>query len=116
MRRLGYAMVDRLVEHSTRLREQPPIRVGDADELMAALGGPPPDGPGDPDAELQRLLDHVIPFGQRGDHPRLFARIGSPSNYLSAPAGKLGAGFKVFARAWAGGAGAPAPAPGGGRS
>jgi aromatic-L-amino-acid decarboxylase len=105
MRRLGYAVVDRMVAHATGVRDLPPIRVGDAGELMEALGGPPPDGPGDPEAELNRLLDEVIPFGQRGDHPRLFARISSPSNYLSALADALGAGFNVFAGSWTGGSG-----------
>jgi len=84
MRRLGYALVDRMVEHAAGLRDLPPVRAGDAEQLMRALGGPPPDGPGDAQAELQRLLDEVVPFGQRGDHPRLFARISSPSNYVSA--------------------------------
>jgi aromatic-L-amino-acid decarboxylase len=106
MRRLGYAVVDRMVEHATGLRDVPPIRVGDARELMAALGGPPPDAPGDFDEELQRLLDHAVAFGQRGDHPRLFARIGSPSNYVSALADALSAGCNVFAGSWIGGSGA----------
>jgi glutamate/tyrosine decarboxylase-like PLP-dependent enzyme len=105
MRRLGYAVVDRMVAHATGVRDLPPVRVGEADALMDALGGPPPDGPGDPEAELERLLDQVIPFGQRGDHPRLFARISSPSNYVSALADALGAGFNVFAGSWTGGSG-----------
>jgi aromatic-L-amino-acid/L-tryptophan decarboxylase len=105
MRRLGYAVVDRMVEHATGVRDLPPVRVGDPKELMAALGGPPPDGPGDAAAELDRLLNEVIPFGQRGDHPRLFARISSPSNYVSALADALGAGFNVFAGSWTGGSG-----------
>ena len=102
MRRLGYAVIDRMVAHATGVRELPPIRVGDAEELMAALGGPPPDGPGDLETELDRLVDEVIPYGQRGDHPRLFARISSPSNYVSALADALGAGFNVFAGSWTG--------------
>jgi aromatic-L-amino-acid decarboxylase len=106
MRRLGYAVVDHIVEHAAGLRDLPPIRPGDAEELMAALGGPPPSAPGDPDEELRRLLDHAIPFGQRGDHPRLFARIGSPSNYVSVLADALSAGFNVFTGSWTGGAGA----------
>ena len=105
MRRLGYAVIDRMVAHATGVRELPPIRVGDAEELMAALGGPPPDGPGDLETELDRLVDEVIPYGQRGDHPRLFARISSPSNYVSALADALGAGFNVFAGSWTGGSG-----------
>jgi aromatic-L-amino-acid decarboxylase len=105
MRRLGYAVVDRLVAHAAGLRDLPPVRPGNAAELMAALGGPPPDGPGDLETELSRLIDDVIPYGQRGDHPRLFARIPGPSNYVSALADAIGAGFNVFAGSWTGGSG-----------
>jgi hypothetical protein len=79
MRRLGYAVVDRLVAHLEQLEQAPPLRVGDPEALRAAVGGPPPDAPGDADAELATLFEQVLPFGQRPDHPRFFARIGSPS-------------------------------------
>jgi glutamate/tyrosine decarboxylase-like PLP-dependent enzyme len=71
MRRLGYALVDRLVEHHETLAGSPPLRVGDAEALLARIGGPPPDAPGDPEAELAALFEHVLPWGQRADHPAL---------------------------------------------
>jgi aromatic-L-amino-acid decarboxylase len=106
MRRLGHIVVDRIVDHLEGLRELPPIRPGDAGELRAALGGPPPEQPGDPDRALERLFDEVLPFGQHGDHPRFFARVGSPSNYVSVLADAAAAGFNVFTGSWTGGAGA----------
>ena len=78
MRRLGYRVVDRIVAHLGELEELPPIRVGDAAELRAALGGPPPEAPGDPDAAFDALFEQVLPFVQLPDHRRFFARIGSP--------------------------------------
>jgi aromatic-L-amino-acid/L-tryptophan decarboxylase len=105
MRRLGYRVVDRIVEHYERIGELPPLHVGDAAELRAALGGPPPDEPGDPDAALDALFDQVLPFIQHPDHPRFFARIGSPSNYASVLADTAAAGFNVFAGSWTGGSG-----------
>ena len=81
------------------------MRVGDAGELMAALGGPPPEQPGDPAAMLDSLFDEVLPWIQHGDHPRFFARIGSPSNYVSVLADAAAAGFNVFAGSWVGGSG-----------
>ena len=83
MRRLGYRVVDRIVDHFEHVGELPPIRVGDAGELRAALGGPPPEAPGDAGEALDALFDQVLPYLQHGDHPRFFARIGSPSNYAS---------------------------------
>lgn len=106
MRRLGYRVVDRIVDQLEGLAESPPIRTADADALRSALGGPPPELPGDPDAALDALFDDVLPFGQRGDHPRFFARIGSPSNFVGVLADAAAAGFDVFTGSWLGGAGA----------
>jgi glutamate/tyrosine decarboxylase-like PLP-dependent enzyme len=105
MRRLGYQVVDRIVDHFAHVGDEPPIRVGDARALRAALGGPPPDAPGDPDAALETLFEQVLPFVQHSGHPRLFARIGSPSNYASVLADTAAVGFNVFAGSWTGGSG-----------
>jgi aromatic-L-amino-acid decarboxylase len=106
MRRLGYLVVDRIVDHLEALPDLPPIRAGDAAALRAALGGPPPEQPGDPERALELLFEQVLPFGQHGDHPRFFARVGSPSNYAGVLADAAAAGFNVFTGSWAGGAGA----------
>jgi len=105
MRRLGYAVVDRLVEHVERRDEEPPLRVGDPDDLLATVGGPPPDAPGDPDAELAALFEQVLPWGQRADHRRFFARIGSPSTYVGVLADAAAAGVNAFTGSWTGGSG-----------
>jgi glutamate/tyrosine decarboxylase-like PLP-dependent enzyme len=108
MRRLGHRVVDRIVDHLEGLDELPPIRVGDARELRAALGGPAPEEPGDPERALDVLFDGILPFSQLGDHPRFFARIGSPSNFVSVLADTAAAGFNAFAGSWTGGSGASA--------
>ena len=105
MRRLGYRVVDRIVEHYERVGELPPLRVGEAAELRAALGGPAPEEPGDPDAALDALFEQVLPFIQHPDHPRFFARIGSPGNFPAVLADTAAAGFNVFAGSWTGGSG-----------
>ena len=105
LRRLGHRVVDAIVDHWERIGEQPPIRTGDAAELRARLAAPPPEQPGDVDAALDTLLTEVVPYMQHGDHPRFFARIGSPSNPVSAMADALGAGLNVFAGSWVGGSG-----------
>jgi aromatic-L-amino-acid decarboxylase len=105
MRRLGYELVDRLVAHAEQLGEAPPIRVGAPDALKAAIGGPPPDAPGDPARELATLFEAVLPWGQRADHRRFFARIGSPSTYVGALADAAAAGVNAFSGSWTGGSG-----------
>ena len=105
MRRLGYAVVDRLVAHLEQLEQTAPLRIGDPKALEAAVGGPPPDAPGDVDAELATLFEQVLPFGQRPDHSRFFARIGSPSTYVGALADAAAAGVNAFGGSWTGGSG-----------
>jgi glutamate/tyrosine decarboxylase-like PLP-dependent enzyme len=106
MRRLGYRVVDRIVAHLEHLDELPPIRVGDPGALREALGGPPPEAPGDADEALDALFDAVLPYAQHADHPRFFARIGSPSNFVSVLADAAASGFNVFSGSWTGGSGA----------
>ncbi len=105
MRKLGYDVVDRIVAHLGGLDARPPLQVGDPEALAAAVGGPPPDAPGDPAAELATLFEQVLPWGHRADHPRFFARIGSPSTYIGALADAAAAGVNAFSGSWTSGSG-----------
>jgi glutamate/tyrosine decarboxylase-like PLP-dependent enzyme len=105
IRRLGHRIVDAIADHWERLPDAPPILTGDRAELSERLGGPPPDAPGDLDAALDTLLRDVVPNVQHGDHPRFFARVGSPSNPVSALADALAAGTNLIATSWTGASG-----------
>ena len=100
MRRLGYRVIDRIVDHWETLDSQPPVVVGEAAALRAAVGGAAPEQPGDADAALDRLFDEVLPWTSRTIHPRFFARIGSPSNYVSTLADAAASGFNVLGTSW----------------
>jgi glutamate/tyrosine decarboxylase-like PLP-dependent enzyme len=100
MRRLGYRVIDRIVDHWETLDSQPPVVVGDATALRSALGGAAPEQPGDADAALDRLFDEVLPWTSRSIHPRFFARIGSPSNYVSTLADAAASGFNLLGTSW----------------
>ncbi|HEX6021991.1 MAG TPA: aminotransferase class V-fold PLP-dependent enzyme [Solirubrobacter sp.] len=106
LRRLGHEVWDRLVDRWEALDDQPPITLPDP-EWSAAAVPPCPDGPTDPREAIDALFD-TVQRGQRPDHPRFFARIGSPSNPLSVLADLIGAGHNVFAGSWTGGSGASA--------
>ena len=47
----------------------------------------------------------MLPWGQRPDHPRFFARIGSPSTYVGALADAAASGVNAFTGSWTGGSG-----------
>jgi aromatic-L-amino-acid decarboxylase len=102
MRRLGYWVVDRVVEH---VAEGPTIRARSPAELRAALGGPVPEAPGDPLEAMQTLVDVALANMQHGDHPRYFARVPGPSSYAGVLGEWLGTGFNVIASSWPGASG-----------
>jgi glutamate/tyrosine decarboxylase-like PLP-dependent enzyme len=107
LRRLGHHVWDRLVDRWEALDEQPPIAPNDPSWGPASLG-PCPDGPTDAQQSIDALFDEILPRGQRPDHRRFFARVGSPSNSVSVLADLIGSGHNVFAGSWTGGAGASA--------
>ena len=107
LRRLGHHVWDRLVDRWEQLDAQPPIAPLDPGWTQDSIG-PCPDGPSDPQQAIDELFDSILPRGQRADHPRFFARVGSPSNPISVLADLIGTGHNAFAGSWTGGAGASA--------
>jgi aromatic-L-amino-acid decarboxylase len=105
MRRLGYWVVDRVVEHFEHGADDPAVLVGDPLQLQTALGGPVPAGPGDPEAAMKTLVDIALSHMQHGDHPRYFARVPGPSSYAGVLGEWLGTGFQTIAASWVGGSG-----------
>src|SRR3954470_22715875 len=107
LRALGHYVWDRLVARWGAVGAQPPVAPVDPEWSADAIGACP-DGPSDPKQAIDRLFDDVLPRGQRADHPRFFARIGSPSNPVSVLADLIATGHNAFAGSWTGGAGASA--------
>jgi aromatic-L-amino-acid/L-tryptophan decarboxylase len=105
MRRLGYWVVDRVVEHFEHRAAGPAIRSAPAAELRQALGGPVPEAPGDPLEAMQTLVDVALSNMQHGDHPRYFARVPGPSSYAGVLGEWLGTGFNAIAASWPGSSG-----------
>jgi aromatic-L-amino-acid decarboxylase len=105
MRRLGYWVVDRTIEHLTSLDSQPAIRESGADVLRGRLGGPVPRTGHDLDRDLAALADVALANQQHGEHPRYFARVGSPASYPAILADWLGTGMQSVASSWGGGSG-----------
>ena len=105
LRRLGHYVWDRLVDRWEALDAEPPIARIDPGWSRDSIA-PCPDQPSDPQQAIDRLFDEILPRGQRAEHPRMFARIGGPSNPVSVLADLIGTGHNVFAGSWTGGSGA----------
>jgi glutamate/tyrosine decarboxylase-like PLP-dependent enzyme len=104
MRALGYQVVDTLVEHFRRLPETSPVGRGERAELEALLREPPPEQGTDPAALVRFLREQVFTRILHVDHPRFFAFVPSPGNFVGAMADALASGFNGFVGSWFSGA------------
>jgi glutamate/tyrosine decarboxylase-like PLP-dependent enzyme len=105
MRRLGYLVVDRLVEWNEQLAEGPAATRATRAELEQALGGPPPEGPSDPEALVRRLFADAIVYGQRTEHPRFMGYVPGAATWTAVLGGLVTTGCNVFGGSWLGNAG-----------
>ena len=105
MRRLGYRMVDLVLDHFQHKADRPAIRTGTPAALRAALGGPLPEAPGDADAALDLLVAECLGHMQHGDHPRYFARVPGPSSFAAVLGEWLATGHNAICASWVGGSG-----------
>ena len=100
VRRLGYAVVDAIVERQAGLREGPPWDGGSRAEMQPILDEPCPEGPRPIDEVMARALQDVLPKAGRIDHPRFFAFVPSSPTWPSVMGEWLASGFNVFQGTW----------------
>lgn len=105
MRALGYRVVDILVEHFAEIGERPVGSRGTRQSLEKRLREPPPEAPTPPEELLDTLEREVFGSMLHVDHPRFFAFVPGPGNFVSVMADALAAGFNVFAGTWFAGSG-----------
>jgi glutamate/tyrosine decarboxylase-like PLP-dependent enzyme len=106
MRRLGYRVVDLIVDHFAEGGEEGLGQVPDRQELEARLREPLPEAGTDPDAVLDQVEHDILPNTIRVDHPRFFGFVPGPNNFVGVLADALAAGFNVFSGTWISGAAA----------
>lgn len=98
MRALGYRVVDAIADHIASLprqRVEPARDHAEAGRRRPVLADPPA-APAAPDEVLAEVLDEVLGTVVPHDHPRFFAMVPSPSNFVAVMADALSAGFNVF--------------------
>lgn len=100
MRRLGYRVVDHLVDRWAGLADAriPPTPHREA--LREELTGPPPKRGHPPAAVIDRVVREVLAEAAPTGHPRFFGFIPSPSNFVAVLAEALVAGFNPFLGNW----------------
>jgi aromatic-L-amino-acid/L-tryptophan decarboxylase len=100
MRRAGYATVDALVARLADPGADPVLRRATPAQMRARLAGPPPEQPGDYGAVLERLLEDVLPYASRTDHPGYFAFVPSFTTWPAALAELIAAAANPYCGAW----------------
>lgn len=98
MRALGYRVVDAITDHIASLsreRVEPAREHAEAGRRHPVLADPPA-APAAPDEVLDEVLRDVLGTVVPHDHPRFFAMVPSPSNFVAVMADALSAGFNVF--------------------
>lgn len=105
MRRMGYQVIDYLVERISTLNEQPAWRGITPAELEPLLKESPPEHAHEFDTLIARLRDDVLAYGVRVDHPRFFAFVPGSPTWPGILGDTIAAAHQSFAGTWLGGAG-----------
>jgi len=105
MREIGYRVIDRIVEHLSTLPNQPVGAKGDPAQLRPALMEPIPEHGMEFEAVLDQVEREILRHTMHVNHPRFFAYVPGPSNYVAAMADAIIAGYNVFAGTWVSGSG-----------
>jgi glutamate/tyrosine decarboxylase-like PLP-dependent enzyme len=100
MRRTGYAAVDALVARLADPGADPVLRRASPAEMRARLGGPPPEQGASLDAVLARVIEDVLPYAARTDHPGYFAFIPCFTTWPAALAELIATGANPSPWAW----------------
>ena len=106
MRRLGYRVVDLLVDRIAALGGSPAWRGASRAEMEERLREDPSERAEPADRILEQIERDVLPFAGHHDHPRFFAFIPSCPTWPSVLGDLLASGSNVFAGTWLQSAGA----------
>lgn len=100
MRSLGYQTVDLLVDHFATIPDQSPVALAGRKEMDDLLMEPVPEDGADPAEVLEQVKSRVFFNCDLLTHPRFFAFVPSPNNFVSTIGDVLATGFNVFSGGW----------------
>jgi aromatic-L-amino-acid decarboxylase len=100
MRELGYRVIDLLIAQTTSVGDLLVTQYGSREHMEALLREPVPEIGSDPLAVLDTVEQDVFGHTAHLTHPRFFAFVPSPSNFVSALAETLTAAFNPFCGSW----------------
>ncbi len=100
MRRMGYEVVDLLVDRIGALRSGPVIQIATPAEMAARLAEPAPEAGREFGSLLARLDADVLPFVGHFDHPRFFGYVPGAGTWPGALGDLIAAATNIDSGAW----------------
>ena len=100
MRRMGYQVVDLLIDRIERLATGPVLETASRDELAARIDEPAPAAGRSFDEVLKRLNSDVLPFVGHFDHPRFFGYIPGAGTWPAALGDLIASAMNIDAGGW----------------
>ena len=100
MRRMGYEVVDLLVDRITSLADGPVLQTATREQMEAMLAEPAPAEGRDFAGLLARLDTDVLPWVGHFDHPRFFGYIPGAGTWPAALGDLIAAATNIDAGAW----------------
>lgn len=100
MREMGARVIDLLAAYTQNLPSQPALKTGSRDELNRLLWEDIPQQPSDPADVVARVERQILPWIAHCAHPRFFAFVPGPSNFVGAMADTLANGYNVINECW----------------
>lgn len=100
MKSYGYDVVDAIVEHFVTQNDKLPVVSGSRSEMEKLFLEEAPEKPTDAKEVLNFVLNEVMTKSNVVSHPKSFSFVPGPSNYISAMADSLTAGFNIFSGGW----------------
>lgn len=109
MQDFGYKVVDAIVEHyETQNAKLPVANTAKRKDMDTIFSEEAPENPMPANDVLKFVLDNVMPYSNIMTHPKTFAFVPGPSNYISVMSDALATGFNIFAGGWIGSSSAAA--------
>ena len=101
MRKLGYRVIDQLVNHLSNLRDKSPVMTANRSDLETRFDKTIPWQAEPVEKVFQHVFEDILTTTNYLNHPKFLAYVPSPSNYVSVLADTLATGYNIFTGGWA---------------
>ena len=100
MTRFGHRIVNELVKHFVSLPDKKPVALGTRKEMDSLFLEEAPKEPSNIDEVFDFVMDNVFTNTNLVTHPKSYAFVPGPSNFVSVMADTLATGFNTFSGGW----------------